>query len=226
MSGPTPRNYVGLGLVCLVLGVGLALAAKTQAKVQESQQTARVSDESVAQFLAATQERDRLQQELIRLKEAASKQATVAQIQEELSLEEAAAGLSEVRGPGIVLVVSDKDDPEGTARQLLPRDVLLLLNELKAGGADAVAINGVRVTDRLVVTGGKGELFVNGLRAGGPIRVDAVGDPDLLVTSLNLRGGVVQQLSVWLDIAITKEEEVAVPPLTAPPAYEFAVPKR
>ncbi|HEY3364545.1 MAG TPA: DUF881 domain-containing protein [Symbiobacteriaceae bacterium] len=229
MPKAKPRSFLGLGLVCLVLGFSLTFAVKTQYVVQEKSQAGRVTDEEVAQFLAATQERDRLREELARLKDAASQQATVAQVRAELLLEQASAGLVGVDGPGVAVTLADQVANSGATLQVTPRDVLLVLNELKAGGADAIALNGVRVTSRLSLAQegrNRGRLIINGKPSDGPVRIEAVGDPELLSTSLNLRGGVLAELTVWLKVSVTKSDRISIPPLAATPDYIFAVPRR
>lgn len=198
---------------------------KTQDKVALSLHASRVSEEMVAQLLTVHRERDRLRTELFRFQEQASREATKARLQEELALELASAGLREVTGPGVTVVLADLSDT--SARQVSPTDVLLVLNELRAGGAEAIAVNGRRVTDRVWVartrTSQETALYINGLAESGPFVITAVGDPDTLVASLQMRGGVVANLAPWLRVDVRSETALTIPAAPAP-VYTFVRP--
>ncbi len=221
------RQSIGLALICLMLGLIVTLQMKTQAKVQLTLRETRVTEDMVAQFLQVSQERDLLRAELYRLQELASLQATAARLEEELQLELASAGLLEVKGPGVTVTLADLSDT--SARQVTADDVMLVLNELRAGGAEAIAINGERVTARLRVARDRlaavAPLRINDLHITGPVEIMAVGDPGTLVASLNMRGGVVSFLTPWLHIDVQTNDELIIP-AAAEPVYEFAQPLR
>ncbi|NHB83656.1 DUF881 domain-containing protein [Tessaracoccus sp. HDW20] len=64
----------------------------------------------------------------------------------ELERLELASGAGAVTGPGIVVVVDDATDAEGTKGIILASDVTRLVNGLWLAGAEAVSINGRRLT--------------------------------------------------------------------------------
>lgn len=221
------RQMLPPALASLLLGLLLALQMKTQVRAQEATKRARVTDEMIAQFIAVTRERDRMRSELERMKAAATVQA---QLQEEILLELAAAGLTEVHGPGVTVTMANLSGTPIATTRVRVDDVMLVVNELKAGGAEAIAINGVRVTPGMVLSrsgdGQNGPIAVNREPVMGPLVMTAVGDPAVLMSSINMRGGVVQRLMPWIHITVAENENLVIPAAPAPPAYDYARPVR
>jgi uncharacterized protein YlxW (UPF0749 family) len=223
------RRWLAPAAVCLLLGLLLAVQMKTQAKVRAEVRESRVAEEKVAQFLQVSAERDRLLAELRRLQQLASEHATQVQIQEEVLLGLASAGLVEVKGPGVRVSLADPMVSPASTSQVDPDDVMRVLNELRAGGAEALSVNGVRVTPQLVLTRTRervGRIAVNGNPVVGAVEIKAIGDPQLLVASLAMRGGVVEQLSPWVDVRVVESYSLVLPAMESPPAYRYALPVR
>ncbi|MFC7216802.1 DUF881 domain-containing protein [Streptomyces polyrhachis] len=101
------------------------------------------------------------------------------------------AGTAAAQGPGILLTVGD---PAGTVEA----DMLLnAIQELRAAGAEAIQVNGVRVVASSYVQGGTepGDgVSVDGRRLSAPYVFKAIGRPADLEPALRIPGGVVQTL--------------------------------
>lgn len=101
-------------------------------------------------------------------------------------------------GKGIGITLQDGDyDP----KSLNPNDYIVheshvfkLLNELKISGAQAIAINGQRVMANSYIRCNGPVITIDGTQHPAPFVIEAVGDSDTLMASLNLNGGVVDQL--------------------------------
>ncbi|MBD8519892.1 DUF881 domain-containing protein [Lysinibacillus sp. FSL R7-0073] len=101
-------------------------------------------------------------------------------------------------GKGIRITLQDGDyDP----KSLNPNDYIVheshvfkLLNELKISGAQAIAINGQRVMANSYIRCNGPVITIDGTQHPAPFVIEAVGDSDTLMASLNLNGGVVDQL--------------------------------
>lgn len=93
-----------------------------------------------------------------------------------------AAAAQPVRGPGITLRArSADDDPDGaSAGQLTDTDIQLVVNGLWLAGAEAVAVNGHRLTATSAIRSAGEAITVNYRSVTEPIVVTAIGDPDSL----------------------------------------------
>ena len=118
--------------------------------------------------------------------------SSIEQIQAELAKIRAWAGLDPIAGKGVTITVSGEIDATG---------VNDLLNELRNAGAEAVAVEDIRVVARTTVSGVPGSLDVGGFLLRDPFRIEAVGKPETLLGSLTRAGGIIAQLgatnSTW-----------------------------
>jgi uncharacterized protein YlxW (UPF0749 family) len=94
---------------------------------------------------------------------------------------EMAGQITPVTGPGLRLVINEA--PAGSTANasgggvIQDRDVQLLVNDLWAAGAEAVAIGGVRVQPRSAIRQAGGAILVDNRPVFWPITIEAIGDP-------------------------------------------------
>jgi uncharacterized protein YlxW (UPF0749 family) len=115
------------------------------------------------------------------------------------------AGLEPVTGPGVSVTLSG---------QLNGVTVEYLVNELRNGGAEAIAIERERLVPGLVVTGASGELRLGSSVVPDPFEIQAIGSPSALVGSLTRGGGPVAQLAAThpdVVVTVTPVERLALP---------------
>jgi len=93
---------------------------------------------------------------------------------------EAAGQITPVTGPGLRVVLDEApvdEDNASTGGIILDRDIQLLVNDLWASGAEAVAIGGVRLQPRSAIRQAGGSILVDNRPVFWPLTVDAIGDP-------------------------------------------------
>jgi uncharacterized protein YlxW (UPF0749 family) len=132
-------------------------------------------------------------------------ESALGQLRGDLVTLEAWAGLIAVTGPGISIRLSGDIDGEGIGD---------LLNELRNAGAEAIAVEGVRVVPGTVVFGNPGELSVENTPLLDSFEIRAIGSPQILTGTLTRAGGVIAQLgATYRDatISVTPLEVVSIP---------------
>jgi uncharacterized protein YlxW (UPF0749 family) len=130
------------------------------------------------------------------------------QAQAELARIRAYAGLDPVSGPGVTVTVGGPIDGEAVEN---------LVNELRNAGAEAIAIDGIRVVVGSVVTGTPGALTVDGVSLDDPFVVSAIGASETLTGSLTRIGGIVAQVGAThpdVDLTVTPVERLELPATT------------
>jgi uncharacterized protein YlxW (UPF0749 family) len=128
-----------------------------------------------------------LQRQLESLELGGTRGATsVADIRNDLDRIRAWAGLDPVAGDGITITVRG---PIGAP------DVEDVINELHNAGAEAIAIDGVRVVTGTVIGGVPGSISVDDTPLGDPFTIRAIGAQESLTGSLTRAGGIVAQLA-------------------------------
>ena len=102
-------------------------------------------------------------------------------------------------------------------------DILRVINELKAAGAEAISINGQRLTATSEIRCAGPTLSVNNVRSAPPYEISAIGDKKTLENSLKMRGGVEDTLKVWgIQLEIKVSDEIYIPPYDGSFHHVFA----
>lgn len=95
---------------------------------------------------------------------------------------------SKVQGPGIIMTLNDSQqevaEGEDIAWYLIHDiDILEIVNELRMAGAEAISINGERVTATTSIRCGGPIIIIDGERHAVPFVIKAIGDPKALEAS-------------------------------------------
>ncbi|HWU11162.1 MAG TPA: DUF881 domain-containing protein [Streptomyces sp.] len=205
------RAQLIVALLLFVLGLGLAIQVRSNSdnsalRGARQEDLVRILDELDNRTQRLEDEKQRLDDQRTEL-ENSSDQAEEARKQ---TLEKERqlgilAGTVAAHGPGITLTISD---PTGAVEA----DMLLdTIQELRAAGAEAMEINGVRVVANTYFSGDGGELRVDGRRIEAPYEFEVIGKPQDLEPALNIPGGVVQTLEKEQATAeVTRADDVVV----------------
>ena len=122
-------------------------------------------------------------------------ETTVGELTSDLARIRAWAGLTVVMGQGIAITVSGPIGGDGIEE---------LLNELRNAGAEAIAVDGVRVVAGTVVAGAPGALSVENEALGDAFEIRAIGSPQILTGTLTRTGGVIAQVgATYPDARLT-----------------------
>jgi len=120
---------------------------------------------------------------------------TIDQLHGDLARIRAWAGLDAVTGQGIAVTIRGPIGGDG---------VQDLVNELRNAGAEAIAVDGVRMVVGSVVAGTPSGLSVENHAIGDVFEIRAIGNPQLLTGTLNRTGGVVAQVgTAYPDASLT-----------------------
>ncbi len=225
------RNaQISIAVVSLILGIMLAIQFKTTAN-NDNNLPARVED--VAQQLdTVTRERDALAEEVVSLREKLNNvrknDQAMADLQDELQKSNMAAGLTAVEGAGIILTVNDiprtlqtGEDPNSYI--VHDTDLQTLVNDLKSSGAEAISINDQRITAMSEIRCASTLILVNTKRIGPPFVIKATGNPDMLESGMNIKGGWLGIMKQWgYQIQLQKAEKVQIPPYSGTIRFEYS----
>ncbi|WP_395726547.1 DUF881 domain-containing protein [Nakamurella sp.] len=184
--GRSRRTLVLLVVGCLVAGLILGIAAwrtDSNAPRAENTRAALLDDIQAAQerqsqlALSATQ----LAEQLRASQSAAGAAGPVA----EVTALENQGQLTPVTGPGLRITLDQPSAGQGPAQGqdrsvILDRDLQLLVNDLWASGAEAVAIGGVRLNTRSAIRQAGGAILVDNRPVFWPLSVEAIGDPSAM----------------------------------------------
>lgn len=175
------RRRLPLAAVALVLGALVALQAAQTVKAAPDLETER------QQLIERVRAADRANEALRADQQATEKDISrlQAQLGDEATQQRIAAlapgvGQQAVQGPGITVVVDDADGGTGAGSRVTDVDLRQLVNGLWQAGAEAVAINGHRLSARTAIRSAGAAITVDYTSLLRPYRVDVIGDPRTL----------------------------------------------
>ncbi|MFE0513422.1 DUF881 domain-containing protein [Streptomyces sp. NPDC058964] len=127
------------------------------------------------------------------------------------------AGTVAAQGPGITMTI---DDTKGAVKA----DMLLdAIQELRAAGAEAIQVNGVRVVASTYLTDSGKSVSVDGNKINAPYRFKVIGKPQDLEPALNIPGGVVQTLEKeQATVTVERSTKIVVEALRAVKRPDYA----
>jgi uncharacterized protein YlxW (UPF0749 family) len=95
----------------------------------------------------------------------------------ELALLSLRSGTAAVHGPGVEIVADDAAEAESDRNKVLDSDLQKLVNGLWHAGAEAISINGERLTNLSAIRHAGSAITVNYTSLNRPYRILAIGDP-------------------------------------------------
>ena len=132
------------------------------------------------------------------------------------------SGSVPVKGPGIRVVVDDAPGATEDKQQVLDQDLQKLVNALWLVGAEAISINGQRVTNLTAIREGGSAITVNFVSMKRPYTVSAIGNKNQMAAKLlDTDGGrtwLTLRASFGLKFDVTSEDS-----MTLPAAHPFAL---
>jgi uncharacterized protein YlxW (UPF0749 family) len=200
LASPLVAVLVGLGALAVGFAVTAgSLAGRDVARVQHERR-----DELVA-LITARQERVEgleRQAETLRGQVAGAEDAAAAPgLLAAVTRNEQVAGLTPLRGPGVVVTFDDAATCRAEQPQdcrILDVDLQLAVNTLFAEGAEAVAINGERLITTSAIRGAGLSVLVNYRVLAPPYELAAIGDPETLEAGFR-SSRIGQDFIVWQD---------------------------
>ena len=159
----------------------------------------------------------------------------VALIKKDLDDSNILAGISSVKGPGIMVTLDDTaaiEEINQLAGYNNPNvyiihdtDILSIINELSAAGAEAFSVNGQRILANTAIRCVGPLIQINGVNLSAPYTISAIGKPETMVGALNLRGGIVSEMRTDnIVVTIEKHEEIIIPEYTGLIDYKYVTP--
>ncbi|MCS7191639.1 MAG: DUF881 domain-containing protein [Armatimonadetes bacterium] len=236
MQQRTNDQKLAMIVVGLTLGLLVGLQVRTLGLQRSGMGASRVNV-LVERLLRAQDEIERLREEVDKLRQQISDyekamtegRAATQRMAAELNNLRVLAGLTKVRGPGVIVWLTDAPKPslpeDPSSGIVHDTDLLILVNELKNAGAEAIAINNQRIVSTTAIRCVGNLITVNGVTISPPYEVSAVGDPNKLKEALMMPNGVVAQLSaLGITVKIYQHQDVIIPSLSVTPKLELARP--
>jgi uncharacterized protein YlxW (UPF0749 family) len=206
------RRVAQLSLFAVALLIGMLLVGQLRSQARPAELSS-LSPQEISQLIETLSARNiQLSDALADLREQirdyereeARGQSTLDLTREDLERFSAFAGLLPITGQGIVVQVEGPFDPTA---------INDLIYELRNAGAEAIAVDDIRITARSVAVLGTAAIEIDGVPIDRFFEIRAIGSPDGLRSALQRPGGVVRQLeqATGATFRIEPETSITVP---------------
>lgn len=152
----------------------------------------------------------------------------------ELSKAETMAGLTDVEGSGIIVTL--KDGAANLAGQEVSgfvmdagygivhdAQILSLVNELRAAGAEALSLNDERILSTSEFRCAGPTVSINNTKKAAPFVIKAIGDPDNMENALRMPNGILDELKFsGVDVTVRKSGKLTINKYGGTPTYKYA----
>ena len=219
---------ISLGILTMLFTAGTIIQFKT-IKAANLDGTIQLTDRNLKKYVLqwnekyqdSTRNLKETDEQLENLKKQVANLHSNEDIQEKINKYEAFLGMTDVKGQGIIVTVSDNDGYNRQnnsfasidASNYLVHDgnLVAIVNELKAAGAEAISINDKRITESTAITCAGNVIQVNGEKVGSPFVIKAIGQKDLLYGEITKSGGTIYKLKKYGVITeIKKYDDIEI----------------
>jgi len=218
-------------IVFIFLGILLSAQFQTQSRLV-SDLSMQKTEDLITMVRNLSDKRLNIEQELedtevklISLKDSKSNEASIiSNLKSELRKLEIINGTKEVKGPGLKVIIS-QDSP------ILYVDIVSIINELWAAGAEAISVNDNRIifNSFFFYTETDNSMFItlNHKPLSYPIIIKAIGNSNTLEKGLTLPGGIIDNLALFNAYPYLEQaQELVIPPVKNEPVFIEAEPLR
>lgn len=232
------RAQISIGIICALLGFMVTY----QLKMIKEQNSAIVEGNKISPEIVIENQQlkeqieqtkkkvDELESKTKEYENAASSQTTqTALLYKELEELRMLTGGTEVEGPGLIIYIDpnpDIFDNSLGAQIIMDRDLVHIVNELNAVDAEAISINGIRLTSRSAIRTGGNAIIINDERipSNERITINVIGDKKLLTSAMGFSGTLSDNLIMNFKTTSTPTDNIQIPKYSKTYKFEYAKP--
>ena len=140
----------------------------------------------------------------------------IASMKDQIQALSAMSGVTDLKGEGIVITLNDgtKTSDASVRPDTLVHDsdLLTVVNELKAAGAEAISINGQRIIATSAIRCVGPVIQVNYQKVAAPFEIKAIGNAQYLESAMTIKNGVVDLLKEYgVSVTVSRQNNVEIP---------------
>ena len=216
MKKGKPTITIVIGIVCIIYTAVIFIQFKTINQTDITSLENMREDELRTEISTYKQKNEEVQDKIEQTRKTlaeyeqalASSEKASELVKEELEESNNLIGKNAVKGSGIVITLSDT-----RAKKITSDDLLLLVNELKSAGAEAISINDQRIVyNSYIVDLAETFVGVNGERLVSPYIVKAIGNPTYLESGLSKKqyGYIDTKTSEGKSVKLERDDNIVI----------------
>ena len=214
--------YTVIGIALFFLSMMLAAQMKSMSNTEEILQGKRESQ--LADDLVTLQRQyDELKEKYKDSTEiveeyqnnSATNDTLISSMKEQINTLSAMSGTTDLKGEGIIITLNDgsKVNDSGSLTDTLVHDsdLLTVVNELKAAGAEAISVNGQRIVATSAIRCVGPVIQVNYQKVAAPFEIKAIGNSQYLESAMLIKNGIVDLLKEYgVDVSVSRQANIQI----------------
>jgi len=217
-----------LGIVCFILTIAISIQFKTIKDSNSTVSQTLTGNELRDQVLKWKEKYDKASKDLeksenkleeIRL-QATQNDENALNKENEIKQDNVLLGLTDVSGSGIMITLKDNNTVNRSSLSPLDNielylvhagDLVEVVNALRNAGAEAISINGQRITNFTSIYCAGNVVVVNGEKISSPVEIKAIGSPELLYGSITIPGGYLELMKeTGVMVEVNKADNISI----------------
>ena len=218
---------ISLGVMCFALTIAIVIQYKTISDANKVTGS-NVNSELKTEVLRWKERYEEIYQDLDQLEKILEEKRKLAtsnddksiELQNELRTLNALIGTIDVSGEGVIVNLADNSSVTNQTIGIFDNisnylihdtDLIMLVNELKNAGAEAISINDERIISTTSITCDGTVILINGNKISSPFTIKAIGSPALILGAIQRTGGLLEELYAYgLVSSVSQEENVTI----------------
>lgn len=210
------------GLISTVLGILISMSIREKAEIMSPMSIEKI--ENYNRELNVVENQINVDKEIIsHIKSSIEEKSSPVyqdelkrSLQNELKELKILSGEYDIKGEGIVIMIDDSqnEDYKNTNLGIIHDiDIMIILNELKAAGVDAISINDVRVMGDSEIKCMGPTVKVDGHSKATPFIIKAVGDMEMIYNIMSDKNSYINLLETtyYMDVKVKKNKNIIIP---------------
>jgi uncharacterized protein YlxW (UPF0749 family) len=217
-----------LGILCCILTIAISVQFKTIDDSNSTVSQTLTGNELREQVLKWKEKYDKASKDLEKSEEkleetrlrATQNDENALYKENEIKKDNILLGLTDVTGSGIIITLKDNNTVKKSTISPLDNielylvhagDLVEVVNALRNAGAEAISINGQRITNFTSIYCAGNVVVVNGEKISSPIEIKAIGSPELLYGSITIPGGYLELMEdTGVMVEVKKSENISI----------------
>lgn len=228
------RWHLSITLVCLLFGSLFISNLKTQ---WQAVNPMAARNKTLVNVIETQEQKNfELEQEIAKIRTQIEKyhseksgEQGLEPVKNELDQYRLMAGLTAVEGPGVIITLDDQEkartaqDPE--FYMIHYSNILYIVNDLRAAGAEAIAVNNERIVATSDIRCAGSIILVNTSRLAPPYIIKAVGQPSRLEAMV--KSGEYSTLELGkFPVSLVKNDVITIPAYKGSYSFTYAAPPK
>jgi uncharacterized protein YlxW (UPF0749 family) len=232
------RAQISIGIICALLGFmvtyQLKMINKQNSAISDANKT---SPEIIIENQQLKEQIEETKKKVAELESKTNEYESAAsgrnqqskQLFEDLEELRTLTGGTEVEGPGIIILLDPRTDIFDSSLGepiIRDEDLLHIVNELNVVDAEAISINGIRLTSRSAIRTAGNAIVINNERIASNerITIKAIGNKVVLVGAIEFQGTLSLNLIENFKTTVQPTDKIQVPKYSKTYKFEYAKP--